>query len=78
MTPRKLIPLSTKHQPAPTVSITSAPIEGPTIRAKFSVEELRATAFIKSSLPTTSMLNACRAGRSKAFASPETNAARSK
>ena len=43
---------------------------GPTMRAPLNMEEFSAIAFIRSSLPTMSTRNACRAGMSNAFTTP--------
>ena len=43
---------------------------GPTMRAPLNIEEFSAMAFIRSSLPTMSTRNACRAGMSNALTTP--------
>ena len=43
---------------------------GPTTREALNIAELRAMALIRSSLPTISMMNAWRAGMSKALTTP--------
>ncbi len=45
-------------------------MEGPSIRATLNVTELSATAFIKSSCPTSSTTNDCLSGISSVLTSP--------
>ena len=52
-------------------------IAGPTMRAPLNIDEFSAMAFIRSSRPTISTMNACRAGISNALTTPS-NAARTK
>ena len=47
------------------------------MRAPLNIDEFSAIAFIRSSLPTMSTMNACRAGMSNAFTTPS-NAASTK
>ncbi len=57
-TATKLTAFSMKHQPSPTVAISTPAIAGPTARAAFTSVELRLTAFRRLSAPTISSTNA--------------------
>src|SRR5579884_3453964 len=77
ITARKLMPFARKHQPsglftrcASSQAIAPPAIAGPKTRAPLKIEELRAMAFGKSSLPTICTRNAWRIGTSKAFTMP--------
>ena len=47
---------------------------GPTTRAALNIDELRPMALSRSSFPTISTRNACRAGMSNAFTVPSSDA----
>ena len=63
-----------KHHAVPTVANKIPPSAGPMMRAPLNIIELTAMAFGKSSRPTISTTNACRAGPSKALITPVTAA----
>ena len=73
-TATKLKALSTKHQPVPTVAMSTPAIAGPTARAAFTMVELRLTALRRSAGPTISRTKAWREGFSKQLLSPRTTA----
>ncbi len=73
-TATKLAPLTTKHQPSPTVAISTPATAGPIARATFVIVELRLTALRRSPGPTISSTNAWREGFSKQLLSPSTKA----
>jgi hypothetical protein len=74
MTNPKLAALTTKHQPIPTVLTSTAAIAGPMTRATFTVVLFSVTALRTRSWPTTSWVNACRAGLSTALRMPKSTA----
>jgi hypothetical protein len=65
--------LKAKQIPSPKVATSQPAMAGPTARAAFTMEELRAMAFVMSS-PATSARSAWRAGTSKALVSPSISA----
>ena len=71
ITATKLRALIRKQMPAPRLPNTIPDNAGPTKRAMFTMEELRANAFgISSLLLTSSCTNGCLAGKSKALMMP--------
>jgi len=72
----KLTPFKMKHQVMPTEAMRKPATAGPTTRAPLTMELLSDTAFIKSSRLVISTMNACRAGMSKAMATPPSAANR--
>ena len=74
MTNPKLIALTTKHQPMPTVPTRTAAMVGPMTRATFTVVVFSVTASRTRSRPTISWTNACRAGLSAALKVPNSTA----
>ena len=74
ITATKLTALSTKQGATPTLPTTSPASIGPKIRVMLKLEELSAMAFMRSSFPTISTMNACRMGTSKAAEVPWTRA----
>ena len=66
--------LSQKQPPSPTVASSTPATAGPTMRAVLNAAELSAMALPRSSFPTISTTNDCRAGRSNALMMPNTNA----
>ncbi len=70
MTAAKLTPLMRKHHPSPIVATRMPATAGPVIRAPLKSEELSPMALIRSSRPTISTRNDCRAGMSNALTIP--------
>jgi hypothetical protein len=66
--------LPRKHQPSPTAATSSPATAGPTTRAPLNIEELSAMALTRSSRPTISTTNDCRAGMSNALVTPSSAA----
>ena len=62
-----------KHAPIPTPAIRKAAAAGPITRVAFARTLFRLTAFVTSSRPTISVMNACRVGLSMAFTMPSAN-----
>ena len=60
--------------PTPATPINTPATAGPTIRAALNMDELSAIAFMRSSLPTSSTMNAWRAGMSNALTTPKNTA----
>ena len=60
--------------PTPAAPITTPATAGPTIRAALNMDEFSAIAFIRSSLPTSSAMNAWRPGMSNALTIPKNTA----
>src|SRR6266487_698944 len=60
--------------PTPATPIKTPATAGPTIRAALNMDELSAIAFMRSSLPTSSTMNAWRAGMSNALTTPKNTA----
>ena len=60
--------------PDPRAAISRPASAGPIIRARLNDAEFRPTALVRSSGPTISLTNDCRAGASKADPIPNTNA----
>ena len=73
-TATKLAALSRKHSAMPPRLITMPAIAGPTTRATLTITELRLTALRRSSGPTISSTNDCRAGFSKQLSIPSSRA----
>ena len=63
-------PMRKKHIAAPTALINNPATDGPTTRAPLTIELLSEIALSKSSRLVISIMNAWRAGMSKAIASP--------
>ena len=63
-----------KTQPAPTAAVMSPATAGPTMRARLKDAEFSATAFDRFGPPTSCDTKVCRAGASKAAATPSRNA----
>jgi hypothetical protein len=70
ITATKLRPFNRKHQVMPTCAMRNPATAGPTTRAPLKMELLSEIAFIRSSRLVISTMNACRAGMSKAIATP--------
>ena len=66
----KLTPFKRKHHVMPTYAIRKPATAGPTTRAPLTMELFSDIAFIRSSWLVISTMNACRAGISKAIATP--------
>ncbi len=75
-TATKLAALARKHTPSPTVAIRIPATAGPIERATLTSTEFKLTALRRCSLPTSSIMNDCRAGFSKALFSPSSAANR--
>ena len=73
-TARKLAPFRKKAPETPIVATRIPATAGPITRAPWNVPELSAMALARSSLPTSSMTKACRAGVSIAWAAPSRKA----
>jgi hypothetical protein len=66
--------VTAKTAPVPSQAMSTPPIAGPRIRARFSELAFRAMAVGMSVGPTISPANACRAGDSRALTVPSTAA----
>ena len=70
----KVTTLMSTTQPAPRTATSSPAMPGPIRRAPLNEVELRATAFGRSFLPTSSPTKVCRAGASIAVVTPRPRA----
>ncbi len=73
-TGRNVAALTVKASPSPTATTSRPATAGPAVRATLNIVELRAMALVRSSLPTISTTNACRAGTSSARPTPKMKA----
>jgi hypothetical protein len=73
-TAAKLAALIRKHTPLPTLAMSTPATAGPMVRATLTRTELRLTALRRCSGPTSSSMNDCRAGFSKALLRPSSTA----
>jgi len=67
---RKVVALIAKTQPGPTTATARPAMAGPIRRAELNAAELSETALVRSRRGTISPTNDCRAGMSKAVATP--------
>ena len=75
ITATKLSPFRRKAGPSPTAATSVPASAGPIARAPLNIAEFSPMTLVRSSLPSTiSTVNACRAGRSTAWAAASTNA----